>query len=88
MQTEIDKEEAETMEKNKYHYEVNQAVALGLVVNELDNLLYSKEDLGEIYARLKMKIKRRKNPVKPERNFPRKKKRSNRKFHINQRRVL
>lgn len=88
VQAEIDKEEVEAPEKNKYHYEVNQGVALGLIVNELDNLLYSKEPLGEIYARLKMKIKKRKNPVIPNRNIPRKKKKSSRKFNINQRRVL
>lgn len=87
-QAEINKEETEAPEINKYHYEVNQAVALGLVVNELDNLLYSKEDLSEIYARLKMKIKKHKNPVIPNRSFPRKKKKSGRKFNINQRRVL
>ena len=72
---------------HKHGYKVNRAVALGLVKDNLADLLLGKQPAAEIYQRLKQKIKRRKEAVRPNRSFPRKRK-LNYKYHINQRPVL
>lgn len=86
-QEEINETEKET--NNKYHYEINRAVALGIVRDELPNLFFKKgEDPKVVYEKLRKKIMRRKNPVIPGRSFERKKSRSKRKYKMNSRSVL
>ena len=70
------------------HYEVNQAVALGLIINVLPRfLLANTKEVIQIYAQLKKKIKRRTIKVGPNRTFPRKAKNHHR-FTINLRPVI
>jgi len=71
----------------KHGYKVNRAVALGLVKDNLADLLLGKQSAEEVYQRLKQKIKRRKEAVRPNRSYPRKRK-LNYKYHINKRPVL
>lgn len=72
---------------NKHDYKVNRAVALGLVKDHLADLLLGKQPAEEVYERLKQKIKRRKEAIRPNRSFPRKRK-LNYNYHINKRPVL
>jgi hypothetical protein len=72
---------------NKHGYKVNRAVALGLVKDNLAGLLLGKQSAEEIYDRIKQKIKRRQEAIRPNRSFPRKRK-LNYKYHINKRAVL
>lgn len=69
----------------KYDYQINQAVALGLVRERVPALLWA-QDWQKEWQGLKRKIKRRLNPIKPGRSFPRKKK-LHYTFPINQRTV-
>lgn len=80
-------EQEQALKDNKYVYKVNRAVALGLVKDNLPNLLMGQEDVEQLYDRLKEKIKRRKEAVRPGRSFPRVKKRKY-KFNINKRNVI
>lgn len=72
---------------NKHDYKVNRAVALGLVKDKLASLMLGKEPAQQVYDQLKQKIKRRKEAIKPNRSFPRKRK-LNYNYHINKRPVL
>jgi len=72
---------------HKHVYKVNRAVALGLVKDHLASLLLGRQAAEEIYEKLKQKIKRRKEAIRPGRCFPRKRK-LNYKYHINKRTVL
>jgi len=72
---------------HKHGYKVNRAVALGLVKDNLADLLLGRQAAEEIYEKLKQKIKRRREAVRPDRSFPRKRK-LNYKYHINKRPVL
>jgi hypothetical protein len=71
----------------KHRYQINQAVALGLVVEALPQLLFGSTPLAEVYEGLLKKILRRRNPILPQRSFPRKRK-LHHKFPINRRPVL
>jgi hypothetical protein len=84
-QQELDVEQAQ--KHNKHDYKVNRAVALGLVKDKLASLLLGKEPAQQVYDELKQKIKRRKEAIKHNRSFPRKRK-LNYKYHINKRPVL
>lgn len=67
---------------HKYGYKVNRAVALGLVKDNLAILLLGKQPAEEVYDRVKQKIKRRKEAIRPGRSYPRKRK-LHYKFHSN-----
>jgi hypothetical protein len=82
---ELEREQAQ--KHHKHRYKVNRAVALGLVKDNLAGLLLGKQPTEEVYEKLKQKIKRRKEAIRPGRSFPRKKK-LNYKYHINKRAVL
>jgi hypothetical protein len=71
----------------KYHYQINRAVALGLVKDKLPDLLMNVDSLQQVYDQLIQKIKRRKVAIKPFRKFPRKIK-LHYKFKANRRPVL
>lgn len=74
--------------KNKHHYQINRAVALGLVKDKLPELLSDDEQLRQqVYQELIAKIKKRKIAQKPERSFSRQIK-LHYKFKINRRPVL
>lgn len=72
---------------NKHPYKVNRAVALGLVKGNLASLLMAKEPAEQVYERLKGRIKRRKEAVRPGRSYERQQK-LHYKFHINKRPVI
>jgi hypothetical protein len=58
--------------QNKHHYQINRAVALGLVKDKLPELLSDDEQLRQqVYQELIAKIKKRKIAQKPDRSFPR-----------------
>jgi hypothetical protein len=80
-------EQQQALKENKHVYKVNRAVALGLVKDNLPGLLMGQEDVEQLYDRLKCKIKRRKEAVRPGRSFPRVRK-HNYKYHINKRPVI
>lgn len=71
----------------KHNYQVNRAVALGLVRNKLPEILLGKQPLEQLCQQLKEKIKRRKTAVKPNRKFKRKPPLSY-KFKQNNRKVI
>lgn len=71
----------------KHAYQINQNVALGILKNRIPDLLLKPEKLPQNLARLKVKIKRHKLAIIPNRNFERKKqKRSKRKFFFSKKR--
>jgi Transposase DDE domain len=73
---------------NKHHYQINRAVALGLIKDKLPDLLSNDEQVRQqVYQELIEKIKKRKTPQKPNRSFLRKTK-LHYKFNINRRPVL
>jgi hypothetical protein len=74
--------------QNKHHYQINRAVALGLVKDKLPELLSDDEQLRQqVYQELIAKIKKRKIAQKPDRFFSRQTK-LHYKFKINRRPVL
>lgn len=79
--------EQQQQEPTKHTYQINRAVALGLVKDKLPDLLWSKHALEAIYDQLRAKIKRRKVAVIPNRSFPRKRK-LHYKFPLNNRLVF
>lgn len=85
-QAELDAEPVK--HKNKHHYQVNRAVALGLVKDKLPDLLSDNEQLRQqVYQELIEKIKKRKTAQRPDRSFKRQTK-LHYKYKMNQRPVL
>jgi len=84
-QEELETEQAK--KQNKHRYKVNRAVAVGLVKDNLAILLMGKEPLEQVYDRLKEKIKKRKEAVKPARSYTRHRK-LHYKFNGNKRAVI
>ncbi|RDV16580.1 hypothetical protein DXT99_05150, partial [Pontibacter diazotrophicus] len=80
-------EQQQALKENKHVYKVNRAVALGLVKDNLPSLLMGQEAVEQLYERLKHKIKRRKEALRPGRSFPRVRKRKY-KYNINKRPVI
>lgn len=72
---------------NKHRYRANRSVALGLVKDKLPDLLLGRQPIEQIWQELKRKIKRRKEALRPDRKFKRKRPLKY-KFQINKRRVL
>jgi len=72
---------------NKHRYQINRSVALGLVKDNLAELLMGTEPLDALYDKLKNKIKRRKEAIKPGRKFKRKRHQGH-KFKTNRRKVI
>lgn len=84
-QQELELEQA--YKQNKHPYKVNRAVALGLVKDNLASLLMGREPAEQVYERLKGKIKRRREALRPGRSFKRQRK-LHYKFHMNKRPVI
>lgn len=72
---------------NKYNYQINRSVAVGLVKDELPKMLFGKEPPDIFYQRLTKLILRHREPIRPNREFPRKRKHKL-KFSMNLRRVI
>jgi hypothetical protein len=70
---------------SKQVYQVNRAVSLGLMKDEIAAMLFGSQPLEETYERLLAKIIRNKSCSKPDRHYSRKRKRP-RKPKINRRR--
>lgn len=83
-QEQLDEEQAQ--KDNKYDYQINRAVAIGLVKDELPKFLLGHETAEIWYPRMIEKILKRREPIRPGRNYPREKK-HNIKYHMNKRRV-
>lgn len=85
-QQELDEEKEQEDQKskgNKYTYQINQNVALGILRNQIPLLFAKPQHLFQKLDRLRKKIKKHKVAIVPERSFPRKKlKRTRRKFHF------
>lgn len=84
-QQELDQEQES--KGNKHRYQINRAVALGLVKDKLVSLLLGTESIETLYEKLKTKIKRRKEALKPDRKFKRKRHQGH-KFKSNKRKVI
>jgi len=84
-QQQLDDEQAS--KDNKHDYQINRAVATGLVKDELPKLLCGQEPARAWYDRMLKKILRRREAVRPGRIFPKKRKHKL-KFPITKRRVI
>jgi len=81
----LDEEQAD--KDNKYDYQINRAVATGLVKDELPKLFLGKEPAETWYPRMVKKIFRRREPIRPGRTYHRKRKHKL-KYPITKRRVI
>lgn len=79
-------EEEQSKKENKHAYQINRAVAIGLVKDELPKLFFGYESTQIWYDRMVKKILRRREPIRPGRHNPRRKKHPL-KYSINKRRV-
>ncbi|MCP4121252.1 MAG: transposase [Bacteroidetes bacterium] len=84
-QQRLDKEQAQRA--NKYDYQINWSVALGLIKDEIPKMLFGKERPVTFYNRMIKLIVRHREPIRPDRSFPRKRKHRLR-FSMNLRRVI
>lgn len=81
----LDEEQCDS--QNKYTYHINRSVALGLIKDELPKMLFGKEKPSKFYDRMIKLIIRHREPIRPNRTFPRKRKHRLR-FSMNLRRVI
>lgn len=84
-QRELDAEQEKR--PKKHHYRINRSAAIGLVKDEIPKLLFGKEQVGKFNERMIALICRFREPVRPERSFPRKAKHWL-KYNMNQRPVI
>lgn len=85
-QQELDKEQALKPE-NKHRYQINRSVAYGLLKDEFPAMLFSKESSADFHARMVRLVLLHREPVRPGRSFPRKRK-HRLKYSMNLRRVV
>lgn len=83
-QQELDKQQENS--SNKYSYQINRSVAIGLMKDQIPNFYLAKEKPNIFYLRMKELFLRFKEPIRPGRSFPRKSK-HNLKYSMNMRRV-
>lgn len=72
---------------NKYEYQINRSVAFGIIKDEIPKMLFGKEKPLKFYTRMIKLIMRHREPIRPNRTFPRKRKHRLR-FSMNLRRVI
>ena len=72
---------------NKYDYQINRSVALGLIKDEIPKMLLGIEKPITFYNRMVNSIKKFREPIRPNRSYPREKKHKI-KFSMNLRRVV
>lgn len=76
-------------QNNKYRYQINKNVAVGILRDKIPELLLSPHRHEHMLKELKIRIKRHKVPIMPNRSFTRHKlKRSRRKFHFSKKRAF
>lgn len=80
-------DEQQSKESNKYAYQINRSVALGLIKDEIPKMLFGKENSSKFYSRMIKIIIRHREPIRPERTCPRKRKHRLR-FSMNLRRIF
>lgn len=80
-------EEEQQAKTNKYEYQINRAVAAGLIKDEIPKMLFGKERPATFYNRMIKLILKHREPVRPGRSFPRERKHKLR-FSMNSRRVI
>ena len=81
----LDEEQCDST--NKYAYQINRSIALGIIKDEIPKMLFGKEKPDKFYSRMIKLIIRHREPVRPNRTFPRKRKHRLR-FSMNLRRVI
>lgn len=55
---------------NKYNYQINRSVALGIIKDEMPKMLFGKEKPITFYNRMLNLIIRHREPIRPNRTFP------------------
>lgn len=68
----LDQEQAQ--KANKYEYRINRSVAVGILKDELPKMLFGKETPSTFYNRMIQQVVRFRQPVRPDRSFPRERK--------------
>lgn len=85
IRNQMDKD-VENNKGNKYKYKVNMNILVGVLKNNLIQMLYAKDDLEEQIEQLYLQISRNLVPIKPDRKNPRIKRVSRNKYKPNIRR--
>lgn len=80
-------DEQQSNQSNKYVYQINRSIALGIIKDEIPKMLFGKEKPSKFYNRIIKMIIRHREPIRPERTFPRKRKHRLR-FSMNLRRIF
>ncbi|MFT6357576.1 MAG: hypothetical protein ACJAYJ_001791 [Saprospiraceae bacterium] len=83
-QKELDEKQKYT--SNKHIYKINKSVAIGMVKDEIPKVLFGQESMHEFIPRMVKIIGEFREPVRPQRVLPRKRKHKV-KYHMNQRRI-
>lgn len=81
----LDHEQAQ--KPNKYEYRINRSVAVGILKDEIPRMLFGKETPSAFYDRMVKHLVRYREPLRPGRSFPRRR-RHNLRFSMNLRRVF
>jgi Transposase DDE domain len=84
---EVAAERAAKLPETKYHYGLNTHLAIGRLKDDLVTLLLGQGDLEAFYRRLKQRMQRSLVPLRPGRQFPRKRK-NHQKYTMTKRRAL
>lgn len=84
-QAELD--EVQKNQKNKYNYQINRSVVLGIIKDEIPAMLLGQETPSQFYQRMLILAVKFKEPIRPNRAFPRIRKHRLR-FSMNLRRVV
>jgi hypothetical protein len=85
IRTQMDKD-IENNKGNKYQYKINMNVLVGVLKENLIDIVCNSNDLNEKIMALYRQIRRNLIPIKPNRKYPRIKKVSRNKYKINLRR--
>lgn len=67
-------EEEQQAKTNKYEYQINRAVAAGLIKDEIPKMLFGKESIDAFYERMLRLIAKHRQPYRPGRSSPRERK--------------
>lgn len=80
-------EEEQRSKANKHQYQINRSIAAGLIKDEIPKMLFGKEKPVTFYKRMITLILKHREPIRPGRIYPRKRKHKLR-FSMNSRRVV
>ena len=84
-QAELEEERKE--QKHKYNYKINKNISIGLLKDELIDILLRNKDLDTYCENLKSRIKKNLVPIRPNRSFSRKRNRE-KSYHQNQKKAI